>query len=192
MGYRSTNIVLVLQAPIDVPPGSPQVGVAGLGTVVTGKAKKIVAQTGRTSMGLSGQISLVHGQPQTGRVSLGLSATGRAGHVDVTGAFTHVTIVRTYELATGEPPTGVVYFTPSDWLLHAGITVAAAVVPAVLDSEGQISISLVANTDPGTVPVNSHYVVHEAIVGQANRTYKVSVPYNQGLSIDLSTLPVIP
>lgn len=102
--------------------------------------------------------------------------------------FTHVTITRDYDLADGSAPTGTVYFTPSDWLRNGSVTIPAARVAARLDALGAIAIALAANTDPGTSPGGTYYTVLEVIDGQPDRTYEVTIPYNQGSTIDLSTL----
>lgn len=104
--------------------------------------------------------------------------------------FTQVTVTRDYDLATGAAPSGVVYFTPSAWLVN-GVTVPPVAVAAALDTVGQITVDLFANTDPATAPAGSYYTVREVIVGQPTRTYRVVIPHNAGSTIDLSTLPVL-
>lgn len=104
-------------------------------------------------------------------------------------AFTHVILTRDYDLATGVAPTGVVSFTPSDWLLNSGVTVVGATVEAPLDIDGKITITVAANTDSGTTPLESSYTVQEDILGQPRRIYRVRVP--AGGSVDLSTLPIL-
>lgn len=103
-------------------------------------------------------------------------------------AFTYVTVTRDYDLADGLEPNGGVYFTPSTALTNSGTVVVAAPVYAPLNEDGQISISLVANTDPATTPAGSAYTVREEIADQPPRTYPVTVPHNAGSPIDLSTL----
>lgn len=103
-------------------------------------------------------------------------------------AFTHVTITRDYDLATGAAPAGSVVFTPSAWLVNSGVTVPAAAVAARLDTTGQITVDLVANTDPATAPAGSYYTVRENIVGQPTRTYTVIIPHSAGSLVDLSGL----
>jgi hypothetical protein len=100
-------------------------------------------------------------------------------------AFTQIVVTRDYDLATGSPPAGTVSFTPSAWLVNSGVTIPAASVVATLDVAGKISISLAANTDPGTVPAGSYYTVAEVIVGQARRSYRIYIPYDAGPVLDL-------
>ena len=104
--------------------------------------------------------------------------------------FTQVTVTRDYDLATGAAPSGTVYFTPSTWLVN-GVTVPPVAVAAVLDTVGQISVDLFANTDPATTPASSYYTVLEVIFGQPTRSYRVRVPHDAGSTIDLATLPVL-
>jgi hypothetical protein len=106
-----------------------------------------------------------------------------------TGPFTYVLVTRDYDLATREAPHGRVYFTLSDWLVNDGITIVPAPRYALLDQDGTIAISLVANTDPTTDPAGSVYAVREVISGQPVRTYQVQIPHTAGPTVDLSTLP---
>lgn len=103
-------------------------------------------------------------------------------------AFTYVTVTRDYDLATSAPPTGDVYFTPTQWLVNAGVTIVPATRRAPLDTAGVISIPLAANTDPTTTPLGSRYQVREVITGQPVRTYEVQIPHNIGSLVDLSGL----
>lgn len=192
MGYRSTNTIIVTAGPVAVGPQAPENGVSAFGVALRGNAVKTVAQGGRTSVGLSGANAVTRRVAQTGTATLGLSGDSVQVISDLTGSFTHITLTRDYRLATGEAPTGLVYFTPSAWLVNNTVIVVPAAVPAALDSEGRIQIHLAANNDPGTVPVGSCYQVLEQIIGQPNRSYKVTVPYDDGLAIDLASLPVIP
>lgn len=106
-------------------------------------------------------------------------------------AFTFVTVTRDYDLATSEAPTGGLYFTPSDWMVNGGVTIAPAARYGRLDAAGIASITLAANTDPGTTPTGTHYLVEEAIQGQPIRRYAVVIPHNAGPTVNLSTLPVL-
>ena len=192
MGYRSTNQIFITSSPVEVGPQAAGRGAAPLGLSAAGVPKKIVAQRGTCALGLGGSNATVRRAPQSGTATLGLGALVQNDSLAFSGSFTHVTITRDYRLATNELPVGVVYFTPSAWLVNNRVTVAAAQVAAPVSGEGQITIDLAANTDPGTAPPDSYYLVTEQIVGQPQRRYKVAIPYDQGLSVDLSTLPVIP
>lgn len=101
-------------------------------------------------------------------------------------AFTIVTITSNYDLANGIDPVGAVGFTPTAAMVN-GPTVVAAKVTRRLNIDGVLIIDLVANTDPGTAPAGTHYLVEEAING-VSRSYTVTIPHNAGSTIDLSTL----
>src|SRR5258708_1272348 len=81
-----------------------------------------------------------------------------------TVAFTVVTITGNYDLANGIDPTGTVSFTPSAPMVN-GVTVVTAPVTRALNIDGILVVDLMANTDPGTVPADSRYLVEEAING---------------------------
>lgn len=104
----------------------------------------------------------------------------------VPAAFTRIAVTRDYDLATGSAPAGTVSFTPSDWLVNGGVTVPAAPVIAALDADGKIAVTLVANTDPDTVPADSYYTVQEDIAGQPRRQYRLRIPHTLGSSVDLA------
>ena len=191
--WRGANARLILAAPVEVGPQAAGLGTAAVGLLASGTAKKIVAVNGGVcSLGLGGQLNSVRKVAQIGRAGLGLVGRSTETGQTVPGSYTHITITRDYDLATGQAPTGIVYFTASMWLKNNGVTLVPAPVGAALNSLGQISIALAANTDPGTVPAGSWYVVREEIIGQPTRSYKVAIPYNAGPTIDLATLPVIP
>lgn len=105
-------------------------------------------------------------------------------------AFTYVTVGTTYETAGDLPAKGTVTFTPVDQMRN-GLTVISAPVTATLDVAGAISVRLAATTDPTTRPVGVTYKVVEKITGQPTRTYYVSVPHDQGATIELADLTVI-
>lgn len=190
--YQAASAQLVITAPVVVTVGDQLFGTGTVGLSAGGTAKKVAVVGGTAALGLGSRVGSGRQAGQAGRVSVGLAGRTTQVATSVSGSFTHVTITRDYDLATGEAPIGVVYFTPSAWLKNNGVTLVAAPVGAALNSLGQISISLAANTDPATTPPNSYYVVREAIVGQLDRSYKVAIPYNAGLTIDLATLTVIP
>lgn len=102
--------------------------------------------------------------------------------------FTQVTLTRDYDTPTGEDPAGYVTFTPTAPMVNSGVTVVAAPVRANLDVDGHISVTLTANTDPGTVPASTAYLVIERIVSQAIRQYYVTVPHDAGGTLDLGEL----
>jgi hypothetical protein len=104
--------------------------------------------------------------------------------------FTYVTIERTYETADDFAAQGTVTFQPVDQMVN-GLTVVSAARSATLDSSGSISIRLAATTDPTTRPVGVTYKVVERITGQPNRTYYVSVPHDQGSTLQLADLTVL-
>lgn len=104
-------------------------------------------------------------------------------------AFTYVTVTCDYDLADGFDPSGTVTFTPSTTLVNAGVVNIAAPVSRRVDVDGVLSISLAANTDPGTAPANSTYTVTEQL-NATQRIYKIRVPHDQGSSLTLSSLVV--
>jgi len=102
-------------------------------------------------------------------------------------AFTTVTITQDYDLADGTDPAGQVTFTPTAPMVNSGVQVPAAPVLRALDIDGGISCALVANTDSGTTPAGTAYLVEELINGVA-RSYYVTVPHDQGSSLTLANL----
>lgn len=103
-------------------------------------------------------------------------------------AFTYVTVTATYETADDVAAAGRVEFTPVDQMRN-GLTVVSTTVSETLDASGGLSIRLAATTDPATIPVGVTYRVVERIVGQPIRTYYVSVPHDQGATLQLADLP---
>lgn len=103
-------------------------------------------------------------------------------------AFTYVTITRDYDTADGLDPVGYVYFTPCVPMINGSVTVVASPIKVLLNIDGQVSISLAANTDPSTTPTGTYYNVLEDIQGQPRRTYSVIIPHNVGGTIDLGSL----
>lgn len=103
-------------------------------------------------------------------------------------AFTLITVTRTYKTPAGYPARGTVRFTLISPMVNAGVTAVVRAEEATLDRLGVLSISLYANTDPGTAPAGTYYTVAEEITGQPARTYSVAVPHNAGGTVDLGTL----
>jgi hypothetical protein len=89
------------------------------------------------------------------------------------------------------PAIGRVEFTPVDQMRN-GLTVVSTTVSETLDASGGLSIRLAATTDPATRDVGVTYRVVERIVGQPIRTYYVSVPHDQGATLQLADLPASP
>lgn len=108
-------------------------------------------------------------------------------------AFTPITVTRRYltaELAI--PAAGTVRLTPTAPMVNVDTVVAAGRVGS-LDAEGDLTLVVAANNDPGTTPVGVSYEVREDITGQPIRTYYVTVPYDAaGGAVDLSTLASSP
>lgn len=102
-------------------------------------------------------------------------------------AFTYVTITADYDLADGLDPSGTVTFTPTAAMINGGVVNYPAPVSRRIDVDGFLTISLAANTDPGTTPAGVTYKVVEQLNG-TTRTYYVSIPHDQGSTLDLSTL----
>ena len=105
-------------------------------------------------------------------------------------AFTYVTLQRVYETADDQPASGRVEFTPVDQMRN-GLTVVTRTVGDDLDATGLMSIRLAATTDPATTPVGVTYRVVERLDGQTPRTYYVSVPHDQGGTLQLADLTVL-
>lgn len=107
-------------------------------------------------------------------------------------AFTYVDLTGTYELATDVPAVGEIELVPVEPMRN-GVTVVAAPVIGVLDSSGALVIPPVAaTTDPATTPPGVTYRVVYRIVGQPTHTRYVSVPHDQGASVELEDLGVLP
>lgn len=105
--------------------------------------------------------------------------------------FTHITVTRDYDFADGLDPSGYVEFLPTSPMVNDGVTVVASGRRATLDTDGNISISLAANTDPDTIPGGTGYRVTEEILGQPTRIYYVMIPHDGPSTLDLSELDVL-
>ncbi len=96
-------------------------------------------------------------------------------------AFTHVTVTATYLKSDGvTPATGTVTFLATGVMRDTStdISVAPTEQTAVLDENGSISVELIANNDPYTVPTGVSYEVTERIDESAENKYFVSINSN--------------
>lgn len=105
--------------------------------------------------------------------------------------FTHITVTRDYDFADGLDPSGYVEFLPTTPMVNDGVTVVASPRRAILDQDGNISISLASNTDPDTIPSQGAYRVTETISGQNTRQYYVIIPHDGPSTLDLSELDAL-
>lgn len=102
-------------------------------------------------------------------------------------AFTYVTVTADYDLGDGTDPSGTVTFTPTAPMVNSGVINVAAPVTRRVDVDGHLTVSLAANTDPGTAPSGTAYLVLEQLNG-VTRSYYVTIPHDQGSTVDLSGL----
>jgi hypothetical protein len=109
-------------------------------------------------------------------------------------AFTDVTLTRSYRLAkAGAPLEGMrLRITPTAPMKNAGKTVVPKVTEVTVGSDGAMSVVLAANTDPGTTPPGTGYVIREIVAASGEtyvRQYIVIVPHTApGGTVDLGTL----
>lgn len=99
-------------------------------------------------------------------------------------AFTDVTLTHSWPSSTG-----TVTFTLTQTMANDEMTYQAGYsVAGTLDEQGNLSVSLPANTDPATLPaapLNAAYLVTIRIAAVAPETYTVTVPADQGDNFDL-------
>jgi hypothetical protein len=103
-------------------------------------------------------------------------------------AFTHVTVTHDFDLANQVSALGALHFTPVEEMHNGSSSVPASPIRAPLGPNGLLSQVLAANTDEGTWPVGVRYRVDERITGQLPLRYFITVPHDQGLTVDLYQL----
>ena len=102
-------------------------------------------------------------------------------------AFTSATITHKFQNADGTPGSGRVTFDLTRRMTNGGTTVLPSEVTAALDASGSISVTLVANDDTGTVPVDAKWRVTLRILGADEEEFFITVPGGGG-TVDLGTL----
>lgn len=105
-------------------------------------------------------------------------------------SFTYPTVQHTWQNADSTPSSGSVVFTLSKAITNGGITIAPTHVIATINASGGISQALVSNTDPGTVPQDSYWMITERVMGAMDRSFSVQLPSASAgaLTVDLGSL----
>ena len=75
-------------------------------------------------------------------------------------------------------------------MINGGVVNYPAPITRRVDVDGHLTIDLAANTDTGTTPAGVTYKVAELLNG-TTRIYYVSIPHDQGSTLDLSTLTAV-
>lgn len=102
--------------------------------------------------------------------------------------FTTRQVTHTFSNADGSPASGSVTAALSKRMTNGTTTIVpAAEVTAALNSSGQLSMTLTANDDTGTVPTDAGWTVTLRIAGCNAEEFFVTVPSGSG-SVDLGTL----
>lgn len=103
-------------------------------------------------------------------------------------AFTTPTVTHTFQNPDGTPASGSVVFTLSKRMTNGTTSVVPGVtVTSALNSSGQLSQALFANTDTGTIPSDAQWRVDIRIGTIDDGPYFIVVPSGIG-SVDLGAL----
>ena len=92
--------------------------------------------------------------------------------------------------ATGTPLQGTLTFspTPSPILFPTENIIVAGTETATLDVNGEATIELISTDQAGENPTGWLYSVTEKIIGQKPRTFNIALPYNAGVTVELSDI----
>lgn len=92
--------------------------------------------------------------------------------------------------ATGTPLQGTLTFTPtpSPILFPVENIIVAGTETVTLDVNGEGTIELISTDQAGENPTGWLYSVTEKIIGQKPRTFNIALPYNGGVTVELSDI----
>lgn len=92
--------------------------------------------------------------------------------------------------ATGTPLQGSLTFTPSPAVINFPTqnVIVAGTETATLDVNGEFTIELISTDQAGENPTGWVYTVTEKLIGQKQRTYNIVLPYNAGVTLELSDI----
>ena len=103
-------------------------------------------------------------------------------------AFTQRTVTHNFQNADGSPASGTVTFALTRRMTNGATTIVpAAEVTGTLNGTGQLSVSLAANNDTGTVPTDAGWNVTLRIAGARQEEFLITVPTGTG-PVDLGSL----
>jgi hypothetical protein len=103
-------------------------------------------------------------------------------------AFTTVNVTGTYVNEDQTPAAGTIQFQLTEPISNGGTTIWPVPVTVTLNASGGFSVPLAANTDAGTEPTGSQYVVIERVSSTSNREYMIVVPSGLGSTVTLASL----
>lgn len=98
------------------------------------------------------------------------------------------TITHTFSNADGTAASGKVVFDLSAMITNGAQTIVPTDVTGTLDASGNLSVSLAANDDTGTVPTGTTWRVTLHILGYQPQTYIVTIPSAGTGTLDLGSL----
>lgn len=101
--------------------------------------------------------------------------------------FSTCQITHSFANADGTPASGSITFYLTKRMTNGSQTIVPAEVTANLDSSGDLSQSLTANNDTGTVPGDAQWRVEFRILGAETETFFITVPTGGG-TVDLGSL----
>lgn len=102
-------------------------------------------------------------------------------------AFSTATITHTFENADGTAGSGSLTFTLTKRMTNGTTTLIPSSITANLNASGQLSQSLTANNDAGTVPQDAQWRVDFRLLGAETETFYIVVPTGGG-TVDLGSL----
>lgn len=98
------------------------------------------------------------------------------------------TITHTFENADGTPASGTLTFRLTKRITNGAMTYVPATITANLTGTGALLVSLLANDDPTSFPLDSRWVVTFRILGSDSEEFVITVPSAGTGPIDLGTL----
>ena len=102
-------------------------------------------------------------------------------------AFTEATVTHTFKNADGTASSGAIQFTLNKRITNGNETITPSAITANLDSNGKLSVKLVSNQDPATLPEDSQWRMDWRILGAEPETFTIIVPTGGG-TVELSKL----
>lgn len=103
-------------------------------------------------------------------------------------AFTTPTITHHFQNANGTAASGSVVFTLTKRMTNGTTTVVPGTpITATLDGSGDLSQTVVANGDVGSIPSDARWQVDLKIAGAPEDQFYITVPSGSG-SVDLGSL----
>lgn len=103
-------------------------------------------------------------------------------------AFTQRTVTHTFTNADGSPASGTVTFALTGRMTNGSTTIVpAAEVTGTLNATGNLSVTVTANNDTGTVPTDAGWMVTLRIAGAKQEEFLITVPSGTG-TVDLGSL----